>query len=184
MELQPLTLSSLAPETGSGRLRWSRWCRCESSFSLLLVPSRPGIFAVAEEIVEPGAAGKRLLGLLLFSESADLARDLSRLFTSASPIQERIAGGRCFVRYALVDDAEERRTAASALKEWLVESAELASGIPQEAAADATKGATKGKTTQSVPATAHTADMNAGGSRSDAASRHDIPKPAPFPAGF
>jgi hypothetical protein len=33
------------------RLRWSRWFRCESHHSLLLVPSKPGVFAVAEEIV-------------------------------------------------------------------------------------------------------------------------------------
>jgi hypothetical protein len=34
------------------RLRWSRWFRCESHHSLLLVPSKPGVFAVAEEIVD------------------------------------------------------------------------------------------------------------------------------------
>src|SRR5689334_18596381 len=164
MELQPLTLSSPAPEKAGGRLRWSGWCRCESSFSLLLVPSRPGIFAVAEEILAPGTAGKRLLGLLLFSETTDLARDLSRLFTSASPIQERIAGGRCFVRYALVDDPDERRTSASALKEWLVESAELASGIPAESVAP--QPTTEAKTTEA---------------RNDEPSR-DL-RPA-FPAGF
>jgi hypothetical protein len=34
------------------RLRWSRWFRCESHHSLLLVPSKPGVFAVAEEIAD------------------------------------------------------------------------------------------------------------------------------------
>jgi len=33
------------------RLRWSRWFRCESHHSLLLVPSKPGVFALAEEIM-------------------------------------------------------------------------------------------------------------------------------------
>jgi hypothetical protein len=33
------------------RLEWSRWFRCESSFSVLLAPSKPGIFALGEEIV-------------------------------------------------------------------------------------------------------------------------------------
>src|SRR6202041_3958098 len=33
------------------RLHWSRWFRCESHHSLLSVPSKPGVFAVAEEIV-------------------------------------------------------------------------------------------------------------------------------------
>jgi hypothetical protein len=36
------------------RLRWSRWFRCESHHSLLLVPSKPGVFALAEEIVDYG----------------------------------------------------------------------------------------------------------------------------------
>jgi hypothetical protein len=34
------------------RLRWSRWFRCDSHHSLLAVPSKPGVFAVAEEIMD------------------------------------------------------------------------------------------------------------------------------------
>lgn len=37
------------------RLEWSRWFRCESSLSLLLVPSSPGIYALGEELGWPGA---------------------------------------------------------------------------------------------------------------------------------
>jgi len=37
------------------RLQWSRWFRCESPHSLLLVPSKPGVFALAEEVVDFGA---------------------------------------------------------------------------------------------------------------------------------
>jgi len=36
------------------RLHWSRWFRCESHHSLLFVPSRPGVFALAEEIMDMG----------------------------------------------------------------------------------------------------------------------------------
>ena len=36
------------------RLHWSRWFRCESHHSLLFVPSKPGVFAVAEEIMDLG----------------------------------------------------------------------------------------------------------------------------------
>src|ERR1035438_4950231 len=32
------------------RLQWSRWFRCDSPHSLLVVPSKPGIFAIAEEV--------------------------------------------------------------------------------------------------------------------------------------
>jgi hypothetical protein len=160
--------SPRAADAAGTRLQWSRWSRCESSFSLLLVPDRPGIFAVSEEVLASAAAGKRMLALLLFSETHDLARDLNRLFTPASPIYERIATGRCFVRYALVDDADERRAAASALKEWLLESAELASGIPVDAA-PAVAEVEKKQTALVSPA-------------SEANSREL--KPAPFPAGF
>src|SRR5579862_5658023 len=34
------------------RLHWSRWFRCESHHSLLFVPSQPGVFAVAEEVMD------------------------------------------------------------------------------------------------------------------------------------
>ncbi|HET9406409.1 MAG TPA: hypothetical protein VFO39_04175 [Candidatus Sulfotelmatobacter sp.] len=36
------------------RLHWSRWFRCESAHSLLSVPSKPGVFAIAEEIMDMG----------------------------------------------------------------------------------------------------------------------------------
>jgi len=38
------------------RLHWSRWFRCESHHSLLFVPSKPGVFALAEEIMDLGDA--------------------------------------------------------------------------------------------------------------------------------
>jgi len=33
------------------RLQWSRWFHCDSHHSLLYVPSKPGVFALAEEIL-------------------------------------------------------------------------------------------------------------------------------------
>lgn len=36
------------------RLQWSSWFRCESHHSLLCVPSKPGVFALAEEIMDLG----------------------------------------------------------------------------------------------------------------------------------
>jgi hypothetical protein len=38
------------------RLHWSHWFRCESVHSLLQVPSKPGVFALAEEIADLGAS--------------------------------------------------------------------------------------------------------------------------------
>jgi len=40
------------------RLQWSRWFRCDSPHSLLVVPSKPGIFALAEEVVAFGGASE------------------------------------------------------------------------------------------------------------------------------
>ena len=36
------------------RLHWSRWFRCDSHHSLLFVPSKPGVFAIAEEVLDLG----------------------------------------------------------------------------------------------------------------------------------
>ena len=33
------------------RLQWSRWFHCDSQHSLLYVPSKPGVFALAEEVM-------------------------------------------------------------------------------------------------------------------------------------
>lgn len=42
------------------RLHWSRWFRCESHHSLLSVPSRPGVFAVAEEVLDLGSTARQV----------------------------------------------------------------------------------------------------------------------------
>jgi len=101
-------------------MNWSRWFRCESSFGLLLVPAQPGIFALAEEIVQPaGPYVRRMLAVFEVEEADDLARTLSRLFSQGSPWRQRLAEGRCFLRYAVAPNAEERRSASTALKNWL-----------------------------------------------------------------
>ena len=41
------------------RLQWSHWFRCESHHSLLVVPSKPGVFALAEEIMDLGIVANR-----------------------------------------------------------------------------------------------------------------------------
>jgi hypothetical protein len=110
------------------QLNWSKWFRCETSFSLLLVPETAGIYAVAEEVLAPGESastgGKRLLAVVQIADTDNLARALSRLFTPASPLQERIAGGRCLLRYAVVEDEAARQAACSALQAWMAASAE------------------------------------------------------------
>jgi hypothetical protein len=38
------------------RLHWSRWFPCDSPRSLLFVPSKPGVFALAEEVMDFGTS--------------------------------------------------------------------------------------------------------------------------------
>lgn len=108
-------------------MHWSRWFRCESSFGLLLVPTQPGIYALAEEIVAAGPQSRRMLAVFEVEDSADLAWSLSRLFAVGSPWRERLGEGRCFLRYATVNDAGQRRQAAASLKEWLTAQRDSAS---------------------------------------------------------
>jgi len=101
-------------------LSWSRWFRCESSFGLLLVPEQPGIFALAEEIVQPaGPDSRRMLAVFEINEAESLSRTLSRLFAPGSAWQDRLAKSRCYLRYSVVADADKRREASEALKTWL-----------------------------------------------------------------
>jgi hypothetical protein len=101
-------------------LNWSRWFHCDSSFGLLLVPDQPGIFALAEEVMQSaGPDSRRMLAVFEISEAENVARALSRMFSSGSPWHERLTGSRCYLRYTIIPDAEKRETAAVALKNWL-----------------------------------------------------------------
>jgi hypothetical protein len=153
------------------RLQWSKWFRCESSFSLLLVPGKPGLFALGEEVVAPGelpsAGGKRMLALFQVAEADDLAVALGRMFVPGHPERERLAGGRCFARYTVIEDAAQRKMAHSAFQQWLATSSEAASGIVS--------------TLQSAPfmgGSSQAVEMEGG-------ERHnEVEQPAPPPDGF
>ena len=124
------------------RLQWSRWFRCESTRSLLTVPSRPGIFAIAEEIMDFGAgkasavsaaavpSAKRMLAVLQFSEDDDMAFTLDRMFIRINPMRARLSSGNCFLRFVVIEDQDERRAICSALNQWLLSSVEKATAIP------------------------------------------------------
>jgi hypothetical protein len=112
------------------RLQWSSWFRCESSFSVLLAPAKSGIFALGEEIIPPGgSASKRMLALFEISDTDDLGMTLGRLFLPGNPLRERLTNGRCFARYAVVEDPDQRRVATEVFQRWMQDSAETASGI-------------------------------------------------------
>jgi len=127
------------------RLQWSRWFRCDSPHSLLLVPSKPGVFAVAEEVMEmsaspvqrsegiasqPGSSdAHRMLAVTRFFEDDDMAFVLDRMLSHQNPMRARLASGRYFIRYVVIEDSSQRRSICSALNQWIVSSAEKATGI-------------------------------------------------------
>lgn len=108
------------------RLRWSRWFRCESHHSLLQVPSKPGVFALAEEIVDfdknPAGmegASRRMLAVTQFFADDDMAFALDRMLVLQNPMRDRLATGRYFIRYVTLEDPAQRRSVYSALNQWL-----------------------------------------------------------------
>ena len=165
------------------RLHWSRWFPCESPHSLLFVPSKPGIFALAEEVMNFGStpvnvgtavtgnvgtaalgcpaerssaqvlwdrvsdpvgpskarldlaaststpAPRRMLAVLQFCEDDDMAFVLDRMFSRENPMRARLASGRCFVRFVVLEDPTQRRSICNALNQWLISSSEISTGI-------------------------------------------------------
>jgi hypothetical protein len=150
---ESLVRHGFEPSFDHRRLQWSNWFRCQDSFSLVLAPCKPGIFALGEEVATFCAAseprsrhpersegspseGKRMLALFQISEADDVGMALGRLFLSGNPVRERFAGGRCFARYVVIEDANQRRTALTALQRWMASSSEAATGLLQATSDD------------------------------------------------
>lgn len=110
-------------------MNWSRWFRCESSFGLLLVPSQPGVFALAEEVEPPASGGRRTLAVFEVDETEDLALALSRMFAAGSRWRQKLSEGRCYARYAVAPSIADRRVATAALRRWLESQQEVASQV-------------------------------------------------------
>lgn len=120
-------------------MNWSRWFHCESSFGLLLVPSQPGVFALAEEVAQVvGTQSRRMLAVFEVAEAEDLSRAMSRLFAAGSPWREKMAQAKIYVRYAIAPSIADRRAAATALKNWLSAQREVASQIFENKTAEPT----------------------------------------------
>ena len=137
---ESLVRHGFEPSFDHRRLQWSNWFRCQDSFSLVLAPCKPGLFALGEEVIAPGelavGEGKRMLALFQISEAEDVGMALGRLFLSGSPVRERFASGRCFARYVVIEDANQRRTALTALQRWMTSSSEAATGVQQAVSDD------------------------------------------------
>ena len=185
------------------RLQWSSWFRCQDGFSLVLAPCKPGLFALAEEVIAPGELavgdGKRMLALFQISEAEDLGMALGRLFLSGSPERERFASGRCFARYVVIEEPTQRQIALAALRRWMASSAEAVTGgqqsfsgeahVPDEthvapdtgfvSGQDFSRAATNAKSTTALAAAADALP------RSESSNKQaQIGPPSPIPSGF
>jgi hypothetical protein len=131
----------------AAKVQWSDWTHCESSFNLVLVPHLPGVYALAEEVTEfvgendedwqslspqerelaarvqllvPEPIRKRRkLMIFVINETGNLAYAISSLFSLGNPVGEHLAHSQCYVRYAVIEDAEQRHAVYSALQMWL-----------------------------------------------------------------
>jgi len=208
------------------RLRWSRWFRCDSPHSLLVVPSKPGIFAIAEEIMDLGpgnahvgtaapgcpaastasnaevskdATQRRMLAVLQFSEDDDMAFTLDRMFTRINPMRGRLATGRCFVRFVVIEDQAQRRSICAALNQWMLSTSEKATGLTAEfqSSLELTDGvgtARVGRTllsgsADSIPTPAQLAkapasDVTPAVPHPDSGANKNLHCPHPLPSGF
>ena len=129
------------------RLHWSQWIPCHNVLSLAVVPSQPGLFALAEEVAGvgevPAAGAKRMLALFEISETGDLGKALGRLFLPGSPEGKMLAAKRCFARYTVIEDDAQRASAYAVFKRWMASSAETAQGF--NAPSDASVGSSNNK---------------------------------------
>lgn len=179
------------------RLKWSRWFRCESPRSLLFVPSQPGVFALAEEVMNigtdaaalaPGSEpARRMLAVSQFFEAEDMAFILDRMLSQQNPMRARLASGRYFVRFVVIDDQSQRRSIASALNQWIASSAEKATGIGSHFATSleltpATEFVPEVKNLARMPAPSSIKSPTAPQLDSGAATNTNCPPP--FPSGF
>jgi len=84
-------------------VEWSDWKHLESSLCLT-APSDPGVYSVAERVVDHNLAPEGLQAphFAIFHEgrTQDLGFEMGRLCSPYSLLRDRIAKGDCWVRYA------------------------------------------------------------------------------------
>jgi hypothetical protein len=168
------------------RLRWSRWFPCLGASDLNLVPSLPGILAIAEEVIAPGettaAGGKRMLAVLKVTASDDLAIAITRLLAPQSLNQYGVTSDKIFVRYTVVQDRTQRHAAENVFQRWLTSSSEAASGLIAESTNKMMK---EPGTVAVLPTSVSETDSEPGAAIDAEFDRPaTVHPPAPLPSGF
>jgi hypothetical protein len=68
-----------------------------------------------------------VLALFQIAETDDVGMALGRLFLPGNPLRERLAAGKCFARYTVIEDPAERAVAYGIFQRWMQESAGIGS---------------------------------------------------------
>jgi hypothetical protein len=63
-----------------------------------------------------------MLALLEIRETDDIGMALGRLFLPGNPLRERLAAGKCFARYSVIENSAERAAAYKIFQRWMQES--------------------------------------------------------------
>ena len=112
-----LARHGLITSSKESHLVWSGWFGCLSTASMLLASGRPGVLALAEETNSPRASlpptgaspdRERMLALFQVTDTEDLGIELARLFWPGNPARRKLASGRCFARYVVIEDSNKR----------------------------------------------------------------------------
>ena len=111
-------MSSASAPARELRVQWTRWFHCESSFNLGLVPSQPGLFAIAEEVPCRDKEGHNL-NVIQVEAVDDLFHALNSLYAQDCALRRNLEKNRCFLRYAVLANPDVRNAAVADLKRWL-----------------------------------------------------------------
>jgi hypothetical protein len=104
------------------------------------------------------------------------------MFTRINPMRARLASGRCFLRYVTIEDQDQRRSICSALNQWMLSSAEKASGLPAAFSSSveiSIAGETSGLSTAPLGTQKSPANVAA-----QSAANKNLHCPQPLPSGF
>ena len=111
------------------RVEWSDWKQLESSLCLS-APSYPGLYAVAERVVEHNVApeGLQVPRFAIFHEghTQDLGFEMGRLCSPYSLLRDRIANRDCWVRFAAMPFSTTQDSGLAESRKLIADSHEFA----------------------------------------------------------
>jgi hypothetical protein len=70
-----------------------------------------------------------MLAVTQFFEDDDMAFVLDRMMSRPNAMNARLASGRYFARFVVIEEQTQRRSICNALNQWIVSAAEKATGI-------------------------------------------------------